>query len=312
MLRHAERLVSHDVVLRELAERRARVYADLVPLVPGRLGPRRGDLLTRVVDDVDALLEDRLRVRQPVATAALVGTGVALVTGLLHPAAGAVALAVSAAGAIAFVLARRAATASEELLVARRAALGTSVEEVAHGLRELEQWGATDRALVAVRSESDALAGAVRRSARAVAAGTALTSAAAGLGVIAVAASVSPGSVSPAVLALLLLVPLALADVTAGLADAGALSVRARAARERLDRLAHTPRLSPTRRRPCRCLPPTVSRWSTWGSAGATRDSRCSPSSTSGSVPASTSASRARPARGSRRSPPPWCASSTR
>ena len=179
--------------------------------------------------------------RQPVATAALVGTGVALVTGLLHPAAGAVALAVSAAGAIAFVLARRAATASEELLVARRAALGTSVEEVAHGLRELEQWGATDRAFVAVRSESDALAGAVRRSARAVAAGTALTSAAAGLGVIAVAASVSPGSVSPAVLALLLLVPLALADVTAGLADAGALSVRARAARERLDRLAHTP-----------------------------------------------------------------------
>ncbi len=241
VLRHAERLVSHDVVLRELAERRARVYADLVPLVPGRLGPRRGDLLTSVVDDVDALLEDRLRVRQPVATAALVGTGVALVTGLLHPAAGAVALAVSAAGAIAFVLARRAATASEELLVARRAALGTSVEEVAHGLRELEQWGATDRAFGAVRSESDALAGAVRRSARAVAAGTALTSAAAGLGVIAVAASVSPGSVSPAVLALLLLVPLALADVTAGLADAGALSVRARAARERLDRLAHTP-----------------------------------------------------------------------
>ena len=59
------RCVSHDVVLRELAERRARVYADLVPLVPGRLGPRRGDLLTSVVDDVDALLDDRLRVRQP-------------------------------------------------------------------------------------------------------------------------------------------------------------------------------------------------------------------------------------------------------
>ncbi|MCY7400302.1 MAG: ATP-binding cassette domain-containing protein [Nocardioides sp.] len=64
---------------------------------------------------------------------------------------------------------------------------------------------------------------------------------AAGLGVVAVAAAVGTDSVSPAALALLLLVPLALADVTAGLADAGALSVRSRAARERLDRLAHTP-----------------------------------------------------------------------
>ena len=73
VLRHAERVLSHDVVLRELAERRAQVFADLVPLVPGRLGPRRGDLLTRVVDDVDALLDERLRVRQPVAVALLVG-----------------------------------------------------------------------------------------------------------------------------------------------------------------------------------------------------------------------------------------------
>ena len=241
VLRHAERLLSHDVVLRELAERRAQVYADLVPLVPGRLGPRRGDLLTSVVDDVDALLEDRLRVRQPVATAVLVGAGIALLTGLLHPAAGAVVLAVCATGAVAFLLARRATALSEEQLVARRAHLATRVEEVAHGLRELEQWGATDRALTAVRAESDGLADAVRRSARAVAAGTALTSTAAGSGVVAVAAAVGPGSVSPAILALLLLVPLALADVTAGLADAGALSVRSRAARNRLDRLAETP-----------------------------------------------------------------------
>lgn len=241
VLRHAERLLSHDVVLRELAERRAQVYADLVPLVPGRLGPRRGDLLTSVVDDVDALLEDRLRVRQPVATAVLVGAGIALLAGLLHPAAGAVVLAVCATGAVAFLLARRATALSEKQLVARRAHLAIRVEEVAHGLRELEQWGATDRALTAVRVESDGLADAVRRSARAVAAGTALTSTAAGSGVVAVAAAVSPGSVSPAILALLLLVPLALADVTAGLADAGALSVRSRAARNRLDRLAETP-----------------------------------------------------------------------
>jgi ATP-binding cassette, subfamily C, bacterial CydCD len=240
VLRHAERVLSHDVVLRELADRRARVFADLVPLVPGRLGPRRGDLLTSVVDDVDALLDERLRVRQPVVTAAIVGAGAALLVGFLSPSAGVVVGLVVAAGGVAFALARRGAATAEPLVVAHRAALGTRVEEVAHGLRELEQWGAADGAVAAVRDESAALADAVRRSTRAVAAGTALTSAVAGLGVIAVAALVDPGQVSPAVLALLLLVPLALADVTGGLADAGALSVRSAAARARLDRLAAT------------------------------------------------------------------------
>ncbi|GAA5116348.1 thiol reductant ABC exporter subunit CydD [Alloalcanivorax gelatiniphagus] len=240
VLRHVERVLSHDVVLRELAERRARVFADLVPLVPGRLGPRRGDLLTRVVDDVDALLDERLRVRQPLVTAALVGTGAALLTGLVAPVAGLVVLAVVLTGGLAFLLARWGTAAAEPLVVARRAALGTCVEELAHSVRELEQWGATDRALAEVRTRSAALAAAVRRSSRTVAAGAALTTAAAGIGVVVVAALVDPATVSPASLALLLLVPLALADVTAGLADAGALAVRSRAARERLDRLTAT------------------------------------------------------------------------
>ena len=46
VLRYAERLLSHDLALTELAERRARVFEAVVPLVPGALGPARGDLLT--------------------------------------------------------------------------------------------------------------------------------------------------------------------------------------------------------------------------------------------------------------------------
>ena len=68
VLRYAERLLSHDVALTELAERRARVFDAVVPLVPGALGPARGDLLTSLVDDVDAVVDRALRVRQPVVT----------------------------------------------------------------------------------------------------------------------------------------------------------------------------------------------------------------------------------------------------
>ncbi|WP_300391362.1 thiol reductant ABC exporter subunit CydD, partial [uncultured Nocardioides sp.] len=57
VLRYAERLRSHDIVLGMLARRRVEVYEALVPLVPGRTGRRRGDLLASLVDDVDAELD---------------------------------------------------------------------------------------------------------------------------------------------------------------------------------------------------------------------------------------------------------------
>ena len=66
VLRYAERLLSHDAALRLLARRRVQVYDALVPLTPARLGRRRGDLLTAVVDDVDSVVDRELRVRQPV------------------------------------------------------------------------------------------------------------------------------------------------------------------------------------------------------------------------------------------------------
>ncbi|MDF9717573.1 thiol reductant ABC exporter subunit CydD, partial [Nocardioides sp. ChNu-99] len=101
-LRYAERLVSHDVALRELAERRARVYDALVPLVPGRLGGRRrGDLLATVVDDVDSLLDERLRVRMPVATVVGVLALAGAVAVPLLPSAGAATVGVAALAAVA-------------------------------------------------------------------------------------------------------------------------------------------------------------------------------------------------------------------
>ncbi len=235
-LRHAERVISHDSVLRTLAERRAQVFAALVPLVPGRLGPRRGDLLTSVVDDVDALLDSQLRVRQPLVTGLIVGAGAAVFAAFLNPGAGMVVAGVALAGPAAFWLARTSTGRAETRLVTARAELSVGVEAYSDGLGELQQW---DRTAHALREIDRAAEEATRSSARAVrgtAAGRALTQVAAGLGIAAMAA-VAAGPVTSENLALLLLLPLALVDASSPMADAGALSVRTAAARARLEAL---------------------------------------------------------------------------
>ncbi len=71
VLRYLERLVSHDVAFRMLADIRTRFVAALEPLSPGALPVyHRGDLLSRMVSDVDGLQDLPLRVLQPVAVAA--------------------------------------------------------------------------------------------------------------------------------------------------------------------------------------------------------------------------------------------------
>jgi ATP-binding cassette subfamily C protein CydCD len=236
-LRYAERLVSHDAALRLLAERRATVYDALVPLVPGRLGRRRGDVLASVVDDVDALVDAQLRVRQPAWTAVLVGGAAALLAGLLSPAAGVAVLAACLVGAAGGLLARHGVRAAAPAFVAARADLAAEVETFTGSVRSLVLWQRVPDTLARLDATGHRLAAAGARSVVAVARGRLLVRLGCGLGVLAVAATVPPGTVSPAPLALLLLLPLALSDALLPLPDAGATSVRTRAARERVDAL---------------------------------------------------------------------------
>jgi ATP-binding cassette, subfamily C, bacterial CydC len=68
--RYAERLVSHDVTLRLLAELRTRFFNRLAPLAPASLLKyRSGDLLARIVKDVEELQNVYLRSFSPLAVA---------------------------------------------------------------------------------------------------------------------------------------------------------------------------------------------------------------------------------------------------
>ena len=240
VLRYAERLVGHATALRMLAEERARVYDDLVPLVPGRLGPHRGDLLARVVDDVDAVLDEQLRVRLPVLTGALVVAGATVFTALVSP--GAVLPVLGSAlvgGAAALGLSWWTARRAEAAFVRERGALSALVGSVLDGAPDLVAWQAAGRAADAVRGVAARLARAAGRAAGGAALGRAVATLAAGVGVVAVL-HVAAGTTSGPMLALLGLLPLALLDVLLPLADAGQLAVRTRAARERLAALACT------------------------------------------------------------------------
>lgn len=245
VLRYAERLRSHDAALRLLARRRVEVYDALVPLVPGRLGRRRGDVLASVVDDVDSVVDRELRVRMPTRSYALVCLTAAVFAAVLLPSAGVVVGVLSGgAGVVAFMMARTGAARAERASIEQRAELSAVVVETLELSDELVMWQRTDAAALRVAAVSDRLGLTTRRAGHWVASARALllTAAGAALGLMALQASaaVESGRLSAPMAALLVLLPLALVDVALPLADAGALAARTRASADRLRALEKT------------------------------------------------------------------------
>jgi ATP-binding cassette subfamily C protein CydCD len=89
LLRYLERLVSHNVTFRLLARLRTWFYEALEPLAPARLMQfRGGDLLARVVADVETLEHFYVRVVAPPLVALIVTVGMSLLLGSYDPSLG--------------------------------------------------------------------------------------------------------------------------------------------------------------------------------------------------------------------------------
>ena len=218
VLRYVERLRSHDAALRLLAPRRVDVYDALVPLVPGRLGKQRGDVLTSVVDDVDSVVDNELRVKLPVRSYALVWLLAVVATGALLPSAGLVIAAVCGGSAVvAFAVARTGAARAEVASIGLRAEISSAVVETLELSSELIMWQRIEAAAAAVGRASDRMGTAVRRAGSWAAAARAwlvvTTGAAIALVGVLAAAAFRAGDVSAPTAALLVLTPLALLDV---------------------------------------------------------------------------------------------------
>ncbi|GGO49264.1 ABC transporter [Streptomyces daqingensis] len=240
VFRYAERLVSHDAVLRVLADVRVQVHRRLERLAPAGLRrSHRGDLLTRLVADVDALQDHLLRWLLPAAVAVTVGTVAVGFTAALLPAAGAaLAAGLLAAGAavpaLAGVLSRR----TERRLAPARAALATRVVDLLTGTAESTVAGALPARTAAARDADAGLTRLAARSAAVTALGSGLAALASGLTVTAAAwtgvAAVHDGSLDGVWLAALVLTPLAAFEAVSGMPLAVQYRQRTRRSAERI------------------------------------------------------------------------------
>ncbi|MFJ5077140.1 thiol reductant ABC exporter subunit CydD [Streptomyces sp. NPDC088553] len=223
VFRYAERLVSHDAVLRMLAELRVSVYRRLERIAPAGLRrTRRGDLLSRLVQDVDALQDYWLRWLLPAGAALIVGVASAGFTAWLLPEAGAVlAVGLLVAGvlvpAVSGALARRA----ERRLAPARGALATAVADLLRGCAELTVAGALRDRIERTRAADHTLTGIASRQAAAAALGAGLSALVCGLTVAAAAVvgvrAVADGRLDGVALAVVVLTPLAAFEAVTGL-----------------------------------------------------------------------------------------------
>ncbi|MET1072851.1 MAG: thiol reductant ABC exporter subunit CydC [Umezawaea sp.] len=231
VLRYLERLVSHEAAFRLAGDLRVRLWEALVRLGPARL---RRDTLQRLVDDTDTVRDLVPRVLLPPIVAAGVGAGAVLLFTLVLPAAGlalAVALLVGglAAPAVAVAVERRAST----VLARGRRELGAEVFTLLDAAPDLISFGAHVRKRADVAERDAELARQTRRQALGAGAATAVLQLTTGLASL-VCTALAIGQVSPLLVPVLGLVPLALAEALAGLPQAAQQRAALREAHQRL------------------------------------------------------------------------------
>ncbi|WP_328299698.1 thiol reductant ABC exporter subunit CydD [Streptomyces sp. NBC_00435] len=247
VFRYAERLVSHDAVLRMLADLRVSVFQRLERIAPAGLrAHRRGDLLTRLVADSDALQDYWLRWLLPVGTALLVGTGSVAFMAWLLPGAGAVlAVGLLAAGVGVPLLSAVCARRTERRLAPARGELATRVADLLTGTAELTVAGALGGRKAAAKESDRTLTGIAARAAAVTGLGSGLSALVCGLTVVCAAAvgadAVAGSRLSGVAMAVVVLTPLAAFEAVSGLPQAVQYRQRVRRSAERVYEVIDAP-----------------------------------------------------------------------
>jgi thiol reductant ABC exporter CydC subunit len=239
-LRYTERLVSHDAVFRVLTDVRVQVYQRLEPLAPGGLpSARSGDVLQRLLGDVDSVQDLLLRGVVPVLTGALTALVTVIFAAVLLPVDGLVlAVTLLLAGVLVPWLTARAGRDGALRVAPARGALAGEIVDTLGGAADLLVTGAVDDRLARVDALDGELTRAARSSASALGLGAALSSLGTGaavLGALVVGIpAVHDGRLHSLLLAVLVLLPLAAFEAVQPLPAAVAQMMTARLAAARL------------------------------------------------------------------------------
>ncbi len=240
LFRYKERLVGHEAALRALAELRAKVYQHLEVLAPGGLPAfRRGDLLARLVGDVDAVQDLMLRVLPPFGVALVLGIPtVAFVWYFLPSAAMVLAVALLLGTVLVPWYTLRMARRRESRQAVVRGELSTHVVDLVEGAPELVAFGAIDAQLARVSAADAELTRIASATSRTAGAGSGLTTLLTGLAVwgilLAGVPSVHSGKLQGPLLAVVALLPLAAFEMVTGLPAAAQCLERVRRSADRI------------------------------------------------------------------------------
>ena len=245
--RYGERLVGHDAAFRLLADLRVQVYERLERLAPAGLPSfRRGDLLARIVRDVDSQQDLVIRVIPPFGTSVVVGVlTVAVMWWMLPGAAIILAVALVLAATVVPWLTGSLARRRESRFAAVRGDLGAAMVDLTEGAAELVAFGAAGAQVQTIRERDAELTAIGAASAGTAGIGLALTTLLAGLacwgsllvGIPAVISGRLPGTE----LAVITLIPLAAFELVVGLPVATQALQRVRQAAARVFEVTDAP-----------------------------------------------------------------------
>ena len=247
LCRYGERLVGHDAAFRVLSSLRVNVYERLERLAPlGLPAFRNGDLLARLVHDVDSLQDLLLRVVPPFAIALLVGGATVGLVWWMLPAAGLILLvALLLAGTLVPWLTGKLAARSEAKQAAARGRLTESVVDLFEGAPELIVNGAAPEQLRRTLAADGELTHVAQATSRTAGIGQGLTSLCCGLamwGSLLVGVdAVHAGKLDGVLLAGIALIPLVAFELVTGLPAATQTLQRVRRAAARVQEVLDTP-----------------------------------------------------------------------
>jgi thiol reductant ABC exporter CydC subunit len=231
-LRYVERLAAHDASLRTLGALRGRAYRRLERLAPVGLGDQRtGDLLSRLVSDVDGLVDLWPRIVLPAGVALAVSAGAVLVVGALVPTAGLILAITLVVAAVGGPLAARAVAGRAETRIAPiRGGLAAATLDLLQAAPELVAAGTAGSEVSRVARSSADLELAEAQSSAGAGVGVLVTSLASGaavwLSLVAGVAAVRSDTLGGVALAVVVLIPLAAHELVTGLAPVAQHLVR--------------------------------------------------------------------------------------